>query len=248
MKIVSWNVNSLRAIYKKDFLDNLKKISPDVIGLQEIKAKKNQLSSGLLEVPGYQLILNSAKRPGYSGTAVYTKIRPRSINKNLGFRRFDDEGRLIELGFGDFNIMNLYLPNGGRQKQDMAYKLKTYDKLFSYIKNKKRLILIGDFNIAHKAIDLARPKENKDNTGFTPEERKKIDQLLDLGFIDTFRLFNKKGGNYSFWAYFAKARERNVGWRIDYCFVSRDLEKKIKKVFILPQIFGSDHCPVGVEL
>jgi len=124
MKIVSWNVNSLRAIYKKDFLDNLKKISPDVIGLQEIKAKKNQLSSGLLEVPGYQLILNSAKRPGYSGTAVYTKIRPRSINKNLGFRRFDDEGRLIELGFGDFNIMNLYLPNGGRQKQDMAYKLK----------------------------------------------------------------------------------------------------------------------------
>ncbi len=248
MKIVSWNVNGLRAIYRKNFLDNLKKINPDIIGLQEIKAKKNQLSSRLLEVPGYQLILNSAKRPGYSGTAVYTKIKPRSINKNLGFSRFDGEGRLTELGFGDFNIMNLYLPNGGRQKQDMAYKLKTYDKLFSYIKNKKKLILIGDFNIAHKTIDLARPKENKNNTGFTPEEREKIDQLLDLGFVDTFRMFNKKGDNYSFWAYFAKAREKNIGWRIDYCFVSRDLEEEIKGAFILPQIFGSDHCPVGVEL
>ena len=144
--------------------------------------------------------------------------------------------------------MNLYLPNGGRQKQDMAYKLKTYDKLFSYIKNKKKLILIGDFNIAHKTIDLARPKENKNNTGFTPEEREKIDQLLDLGFVDTFRMFNKKGDNYSFWAYFAKAREKNIGWRIDYCFVSRDLKEKVKGAFILPQIFGSDHCPVGVEL
>lgn len=248
MKIVSWNVNGLRAVYRKGFLNNLKKINPDIIGLQEIKVKKDQVPPNLLEIPGYQLILNSAKRSGYSGTAIYSKITPKNINKNLGFSRFDNEGRLIESEFDDFSLMNLYLPNGGRQKQDMAYKLKTYDKLFSYIKNKKRLILIGDFNIAHQKIDLARPKENKNNTGFTPEEREKINQLLDLGFVDSFRLFNKKGENYSFWAYFARTRERNIGWRIDYCFVSRDLEKKIKEAFILPQVFGSDHCPVGVRL
>ncbi len=248
MKIVSWNINGLRAVYRKNFLASLKKIDPDIIGLQEIKAKREQLPTDLLEVAGYQLILNPAQRPGYSGMAIYSKKRPNSISKFLGFNRFDNEGRLIELEFADFNIMNLYLPNGGRQKQDMVYKLKTYDKLFDYIKNKKRLILIGDFNIAHKAIDLARPQENKNNTGFTPEERKKIDQLLDLGFVDTFRMFNKEGNNYSFWAYFARARERNIGWRIDYCFVSQDLKKEVKKAFILPKILGSDHCPVGISL
>lgn len=248
MKIVSWNVNGLRAVYQKGFLASLKKISPDIIGLQEIKISADQIPPALKQIPGYQLIFNSGKRAGYSGTAIYTRIKPKAINKFLGMDRFDDEGRLVELEFADFNIMNLYLPNGGRQKQDMVYKLKAYDKLFDYIKNRKKLILIGDFNIAHKAIDLARPKENKNNTGFTPEERAKIDQLLDLGFVDTFRLFNKEGSNYSFWAYFARARERNVGWRIDYCFVSQDLKEKVKEAFILPQILGSDHCPVGVEI
>ncbi|MDD3679384.1 MAG: exodeoxyribonuclease III [Candidatus Shapirobacteria bacterium] len=248
MKIVSWNVNGLRAIYQKDFLVNLEKINPDIIGLQEIKAQENQLPQKLNQIPGYQLILNSAKRPGYSGTAVYTKITPRVINKTLGFKRFDDEGRLTELQFDDFILMNLYLPNGGRQKQDMQYKMTVYDKLFSYLKNKKKLILIGDFNIAHKEIDLARPKDNENNTGFTPEERKRIDYLLALGFEDTFRMFNKNRGNYSFWVYFAQARARNIGWRIDYCFVGRDLAGSVKKAFILKRITGSDHCPVGIEL
>jgi len=247
MKIVSWNINGLRAVYQKDFLGSLKKINPDIVGLQEIKAKEDQVPTDLFRVAGYQLILNPARRAGYSGTAIYTKHSPKQINNLLGFDRFDSEGRLIELEFDDFSLMNLYLPNGGRQKQDMVYKLKIYDKLFSYIKNKKRLILIGDFNIAHQEIDLARPKDNKNNTGFTPGEREKIDQLLTLGFIDTFRMFNKKGDNYSFWAYFARARERNIGWRIDYCFVSQDLKEKVKEAFILPQIFGSDHCPVGLR-
>lgn len=248
MKIVSWNVNGLRAVYQKEFLASLKKISPDIIGLQEIKVRADQIPLALEQVPGYRLIFNSGKRAGYSGTAIYTRIKPKAINKTLGMDRFDDEGRLIELEFADFNIMNFYMPNGGRQKQDMAYKLEAYDRLFDHLKDKKRLILIGDFNIAHQAIDLARPQENKNNTGFTPEERAKIDQLLDLGFIDTFRIFNKEGGNYSFWAYFARARERNVGWRIDYCFVSQDLKKEVKKAFILPEVFGSDHCPVGATI
>jgi len=248
MKIISWNINGFRAIYQKDFLTNLKTINPDIIGLQEIKAKENQLPANLLRMAGYQLILNPAKRAGYSGTAVYSKKEPKSTNKSLGLDRFDNEGRLIELEFENFNIMNLYLPNGGRQKQDMGYKLKVYDRLFSYIKDKKSLVLIGDFNIAHQPIDLARPVENKNNTGFTPKEREKIDQLLDLGFVDTFRLFNKEGGNYSFWAYFARARERNIGWRIDYCFVSQDLNENGKEAFILPKVLGSDHCPVGIAL
>ena len=248
MKIISWNINGFRAIYQKDFLTNLKTINPDIIGLQEIKAKENQLPANLLRMAGYQLILNPAKRAGYSGTAVYSKKEPKSTNKSLGLDRFDNEGRLIELEFENFNIMNSYLPNGGRQKQDMGYKLKVYDRLFSYIKDKKSLVLIGDFNIAHQPIDLARPVENKNNTGFTPKEREKIDQLLDLGFVDTFRLFNKEGGNYSFWAYFARARERNIGWRIDYCFVSQDLKEKVKEAFILPKVLGSDHCPVGIAL
>jgi len=248
MKIVAWNVNGLRAVYKKGFLSSLKQINPDIIGLQEVKVKKNQIPQRLVQIPGYQLVFNSAKRAGYSGTAVYTKIEPNSINKTLGLKRFDDEGRLIELVFKDFILMNLYLPNGGRQKQDMDYKLKAYDRIFEYIKERKKLILIGDFNIAHKEIDLARPKANKNSTGFTPEERKRIDRLLALGLEDTFRIFNKERGNYSFWAYFAKSRERNIGWRIDYCFVSRDLVKSVKKAFILTGVLGSDHCPVGVKL
>ena len=248
MKIVSWNINGLRAVYRKGFLANLEKINPDIIGLQEIKSKKNQLPKKLLAIPGYQLVLNSANRPGYSGTAVYTKEKPGLVNKVLGVKRFDQEGRLIELDFGDFTLMNLYLPNGGRQKQDMEYKLAVYDRFLGYLKGKERLVLIGDFNIAHQEIDLARPKDNKKNTGFTTEERKKIDQLLVLGLKDTFRLFNKEGGHYSFWVYYARARERNIGWRIDYCFVSQGLTAFVKKAFILDQVTGSDHCPVGIEL
>jgi exodeoxyribonuclease III len=248
MKIVSWNVNGLRAIYRKGFLASFKKINPDIIGLQEVKTRADQIPPGIGKIPGYQLVFNSGKRAGYSGTAVYTRMKPKTINKSLGMDRFDNEGRLIELEFADFTLINFYLPNGGRQKQDMIYKLESYDRIFKYLKVKKRLILIGDFNIAHREVDLARPKENKNNTGFTPEERKKIGQLLDLGFVDTFRLFNKEGGNYSFWAYFARARERNIGWRIDYCFASRDLAGSVKKAFILRDFLGSDHCPIGVEL
>jgi len=248
VKIVSWNVNGLRAVYKKGFLASLGKINPDIIGLQEIKIKADQIPPALEQIPGYQLVFNSGERAGYSGTAVYTRIKPKAINRILGMDRFDDEGRLIELKFADFTLINFYLPNGGRQKQDMVYKLRSYDKIFKYLKAKKRLILIGDFNVAHKEIDLARPAENKNNTGFTPEERVKIDQLLNLGFEDTFRIFNKEGENYSFWAYFARARERNVGWRIDYCFVSQDLKEEVKSAFILPKILGSDHCPVGAAI
>lgn len=248
MKIVSWNVNGLRAIYQKDFLSSLKQINPEIIGLQEVKANSNQIPQDLVKIPGYQLIFNSAKRAGYSGTAIYTKIKPDLINKTLGLKRFDDEGRLIELAFKDFTLMNLYLPNGGRQKQDLAYKLEAYDRLFAYLKEKKKIILMGDFNIAHKEIDLARPQDNANNTGFTPEEREKIDQLLKLGFKDTFRLFEKTGGHYSFWVYYARARERNVGWRIDYCFASQDLIESVKSAFILPWVMGSDHCPIGLKL
>jgi exodeoxyribonuclease-3 len=249
MKILSWNVNGIRAAYRKGFLDWFKQSNGDIICLQEIRAKEDQMPKKLVNVEGYHSYFSLAEKKGYSGTAVYSREKPLKIEKETGFKRFDQEGRMIKLKFKDFTLINFYMPNGGRQKQDMDYKLKFYDFFLSYLKTTdENLILTGDFNIAHNPIDLARPESNKNNTGFTLEERERITKLIDMGFIDTFRELNKEKEAYTFWTYMHNAREKNIGWRIDYFFVSEDLFPKIKDSFILSNVKGSDHCPIGINL
>jgi len=250
MKIVSWNVNGLRAIYKKGFWEWFEKIKADIVCLQETKIQEEQLSFDLVRLKNYSSFFNSASKKGYSGVGVFSKRNPLVVKRKLGLKRFDDEGRFLELQYPEFTLINLYLPHGGRQKENLAYKLKVYQFLFKYLQkmNKQKLILIGDFNIAHQEIDLARPKQNQRNIMFTPKEREQIDKLVELGFTDSFRKFYKEGGHYTWWPYFANARERNLGWRIDYTFVSKNLSSKIKDTFILPQVKGSDHCPIGIEI
>ncbi len=250
MKILSWNVNGIRAAYKKDFSKWLTRIKADVICLQEIKAQSEQIPKDLIKPRGYHSYFNFAEKKGYSGVAVYTKKEPLSVKNNIGFKRFDKEGRILKLQFPDFLLINLYLPYGARDKRNLGYKLKSYDYLISYLKKVKnrKIILIGDFNIAHQEIDLARPKDNRNNIMFTAEERKQIDRMIDLGFTDIFRKFNKQGGNYTWWSHRFNARERNLGWRLDYIFTSKSLTPKIKNAFILNKVTGSDHCPVGIEI
>lgn len=251
MKIISWNVNGLRAVNKRNFQSWFAETDADVVCLQEIKLQETQMPTDLVAPIGYyQAFFNFASKPGYSGVAVYTKVRPFRAGKDVGLPRFDEEGRFLRLEFADFTLLNLYLPHGGRQKENLGYKLEVYGKLIDYLKPlaKKNTILIGDFNIAHQDIDLVRPKENRDNIMFTPEERKQIDTIIGLGFTDTFRQFHKDGGHYTWWPYMANARARNLGWRIDYVFTSPSLTTKLKDAFILPDVLGSDHCPVGVVL
>lgn len=260
MKILSWNVNGIRAIYKKGFLDWLKKSRADIVCLQETKGQKEQFPFDLTQPKNYHSYFNSAARKGYGGVAIYTKEKPSKIEFNLGLKRFDQEGRLLELEFPNFTLINLYLPHGGRKKENYSYKLEVYERMIKYLRKipakgwsasggrRKKILLIGDFNVAHQEIDLARPKDNVKNTMFTPKERKQIDRIIKLGFIDSFRKFHEKGGNYTWWPYFRNCRERNLGWRIDYAFTSKSLTPKLKKAFILPKVKGSDHCPIGIQL
>ena len=249
MKIISWNVNGLRSVYQKGAL-KIDQMGADILCLQEIKASKEQLSSELVSPKGYYSYFNPAKKKGYAGTAVYSRQKPLSGEEKVGFKEFDDEGRFLKLDYPQFSLINLYLPHGGRRKEKLAYKLAVYDYLLNYLQKlkEKKVILTGDFNIAHEEIDLARPKENKNNIMFTPEERARIDRLVGSGFIDSFRKFYpQKKGAYTWWPYFANARARNLGWRIDYVFVAQKLAVKLKNAFILSEVKGSDHCPVGVE-
>lgn len=250
MKIISWNVNGLRAVYKRDFLKWFDQAGADIVTLQEIKLKQDQIPAELVTPSGYHAFYNFATKPGYSGVVVYTKEKPLSVATELGHTRFDSEGRMVRLDFSGFTLLALYLPHGGRQKENLLYKLEVYERLFAYVKQEKieQIILIGDFNIAHHDVDLARPKENRDNIMFTPEERKQIDTIIKFGFTDTFRKFHKDGGHYTWWPYMANARARNLGWRIDYVFTSPAMTKELEDAFILPDVPGSDHCPVGIEL
>ena len=248
MKILSCNVNGIRAANRKNFLQWFKKSRTDILCLQEVRAQKEQLSDSLLYPRGYNLYFNSANKKGYSGVAIYSKQKPLRIKYKLDLERFDQEGRMIELEYPDFTLINIYLPHGGRRKENLEYKLESYNYFFEYLKRSKdkKVILIGDFNIAHQEIDLARPESNKNNIMFTFEEREQINQLLNLGFIDSFREMNKRGGNYTWWPHAFNARERNIGWRIDYAFVSVGMV--IKRAFILNKVNISDHCPIGLEL
>lgn len=249
MKIISWNVNGIRAVYKKNFLDFVKSKNPDILCLQEIKANEKQLVN-LDRLKNYFPYFNSAEKKGYSGVAVYTKKKPLKIEKVIGFDLFDKEGRILILHFKKFILINIYIPHGGRQKEKLEYKLETYSFLFNLLKKleNKNIILTGDFNIAHNEIDLARPKNNKKNIMFTKDERNQIDKLINFNFIDTFRSLHEKEIKYSWWPYSVNARERNIGWRIDYIFISKKLEKKLKNSSILSEINGSDHCPIEIDI
>ena len=250
MKIISWNVNGLRAVFNKGFSKLFKEINADIVCLQEIKLQESQLTKQLISPNNFLSYSSFADKKGYSGVGVYTKEKPLKIENQLGLGKFDQEGRMLKLKYPDFTLVNFYIPHGGRQKENLSYKLEVYELLLNFLSKIKNqnVIVIGDFNIAHQEIDLARPKDNQKNIMFTPEERRKLDEIIELGFIDSFRIFNKKGGNYTWWPYFVDARERNLGWRIDYIFVSKPLWNKLKGAFILKDVYGSDHCPVGIEL
>jgi len=250
MKIISWNVNGIRAVYQRGFLKWLTNSRADIVCLQELKAQAEQIPADLLKPKNYSAYFNFASKKGYSGVAIYTKTKPVKTEHKLGLKRFDQEGRFLKLQYPKFALINLYLPHGGRQKENLSYKLKVYQRLLNFLKKikDKNIILIGDFNIAHQEIDLARPKDNRHNIMFTSVEREQLDKLIKLGFTDTFRKFNQKGGHYTWWPYFANARQRNLGWRIDYCFASKKITPKLKKSFILNKVKGSDHCPVGIRL
>jgi len=252
MRLLSWNVNGLRAVHRKGFLDWFLAERPHVLCLQETKASEEQLPPELINVTGYQSYFRSGKRKGYSGVALYTRVKPRKVDFGFGVERFDVEGRTIAADYGPFILLNVYFPNGGASEERLQYKLDFYDDFLDYLdglrRRRKKVVLCGDVNTAHKEIDLARPKQNVNNTGFLPEERAWITRLIEHGFIDTFRMFDKEPGNYSWWDMKTRSRERNVGWRIDYFFVSKNLKKNLKAAYILPEVMGSDHCPVGIDL
>jgi exodeoxyribonuclease-3 len=252
MRLLSWNVNGLRAIYRKGFLDWLMKESPDLLCLQETRLGKDQVPLELKDLPGYISYFSAGERKGYGGVALYTRIKPQSVGLGLGIEGFDDEGRAIVADYGGFILFNVYFPNGKASSQRLQYKLKFYDRFLSMADRLKakgrRIVICGDINTAHKEVDLARPKQNEKVSGFLPEERAWMDKLVSHGFLDTFRLFCQEAGHYSWWDLKTSSRARNVGWRIDYFFVSDDLRENVESAFILKDVSGSDHCPVGVEL
>ena len=246
MRIISWNVCGFSSICKKGKLFELKRYKPDISCLQEIKSTKPNIPLEFL-ISGYKPFVNPAK---FHGTIILTKPKPIKVTKKIGHQKFDSEGRFLRLDFPNFTLINVYMPHGGRFKERISYKLEVYDFLLRYLERIKNedVILAGDFNIAHKPVDLARPRENEDHTMFTLEERQKLDELIKLGFVDTFRKFYKSPGYYTWWLRAYNARKMNVGWRIDYIFVSESLESKLRDAFILSAVKGSDHCPVGVDI
>lgn len=253
MKIISWNVNGIRAAQRKGFMEWLRKENPDILCLQETKAHPAQLEENLINPPGYQTHWSSAEKKGYSGVALYLKDNPLQVSKGIGQAEFDAEGRTLVTEYPDFILYNGYYPNGQHDLGRVPFKLRYSDTVLSHAlktqkQKKKPIILAGDFNTAHKEIDLARPKQNEGNTGFLPEERAWIDKLVDKGFIDIFREFEAGPHHYTWWSYRAGARQKNIGWRIDYFFVTPDLKPQVQKAYLQPQVMGSDHCPVVIEL
>ena len=252
MKLISYNVNGIRAAMNKGFLDWLAKESPDIIGLQEIKALETDVELRVFQDLGYQVYWYPAVKKGYSGVAILTKVAPKFVHYGMGVSAYDSEGRMIRAVFDSFSFISAYFPSGttGDIRQDFKYAF--LNDVYGYIQDLKRehpaLILSGDYNICHKAIDIHNPISNKNTSGFLPEERAWMDKFVDLGFIDTFRAFNTDPGHYSWWSYRAGSREKNLGWRIDYHMASKEIENKLKSAVILQDVVHSDHCPVVLEL
>jgi exodeoxyribonuclease-3 len=250
--LLSWNVNGLRAVYNKNFMDWFVETKPDILAVQETKAHEDQLPEALKNVQGYTSYFSSAERRGYSGVALYTREKPLSVQTGFGIKEYDTEGRILIANYGSFILYNIYFPNGKASKERLAYKMAFYDVFLDHADKQKKagksVIVCGDVNTAHQEIDLARPKENETVSGFLPEERAWIDKFISHGYIDTFRMFEKSGGHYSWWDYKTRARERNIGWRIDYFFISENLRDRIESAFILSEVTGSDHCPIGIQM
>ena len=252
LTLFSWNVNGIRAVHKKGALGWFIKDKPDILCVQETKAQAEQVPDPIKNIDGYHAYFCSAEKKGYSGVAIYSKTKPNKVTQGFGIKRFDSEGRTLIAEYDDFVLFNIFFPNGKASKERLKYKLDFYDAFLEYVlklkKAGKNIVICGDVNTAHKEIDLARPKANEKTSGFLPEERAWIDKLIGHGFIDTFRVFNDQPDQYTWWDMITRARERNVGWRIDYFYVSESLRKNLKKAGISQQIMGSDHCPIGIEL
>ncbi|MFX1508325.1 MAG: exodeoxyribonuclease III [Promethearchaeota archaeon] len=251
MELLSWNVNGIRACINKGFIEWVKQRNPEILCLQETKAQPNQISFSF-DLPNYHIYWSSALKKGYSGVATFSNIKPISVSQKLGKKELDEEGRFLQLEFNDFYLINLYFPNAQRELKRLDYKLRFNQALLSYLnelkKKGKGIILCGDFNVAHKEIDLKNPKENQNNAGFSPKERIFFSELLEHGFIDTFREFNQSPDQYTWWTYRYNARSRNIGWRIDYFVINQEFRDRLKSAFILKEVMGSDHVPVGIIL
>ncbi|HJJ03659.1 MAG TPA: exodeoxyribonuclease III [Clostridiaceae bacterium] len=249
MKLVSWNVNGLRAIYKKGFEESFKELDADIFCIQETKMQEGQIE---LDLQGYYQYYNYAERKGYSGTAIFTKKEPLKVSYGMGIEEHDKEGRVITLEFDKFYMVNCYTPNSGRELARLEYRMTWEDEFKKYLiklDKQKPVIICGDLNVAHTEIDLKNPKSNRKNAGFTDEERSKIEELLNSGFTDSFRkMYPDKEEAYTWWSYMFNARANNAGWRIDYFLVSDRISKNIKDAYIYSEIMGSDHCPVGLEI
>jgi len=252
MRLYSWNVNGIRTAEKKGLYKWFTTTQPDILCLQEIKAQPEQLPPHIHNIPGYHVCWNPGERKGYSGVATWSKEKPLKAIMGFGIKKFDGEGRILITEFPQFVLMNIYYPNGKKNQERLQYKLDFYDAFLQYAdkikKQGKHLVICGDVNTAHTEIDLARPKENEKISGFLPVERKWIDTFLSHGYVDTFRHFNTQPQQYTWWDMKTGARARNVGWRIDYFFVSQEFLPELTNAFIMPDVQGSDHCPVGIEL
>ncbi len=251
-KILCWNVNGIRAAQRNGFLEWLHKEIPDILCVQETKANPDQLDADLREPSDYQAYWNYPERKGYGGVATFTRERPRRVQNTIGNEKFDIEGRVIISEYSEFTLFNVYFPNGKKDDIRLKYKMDFYDAFFDFMEplrqKGERLIICGDYNTAHKEIDIARPRENEKVSGFLPTERAWLDKLVTYGYVDTFRHFNQEPNQYTWWDLKTRARERNVGWRIDYFFVTENLLKSVSRAFIMPEVMGSDHCPIGIIL
>ena len=255
VKLTSWNVNGIRAVLKKGFMDFFNENKSDILCIQETKAHPEQVE---IELPGYNDFWNSAEKKGYSGTAVFSKVKPFEVANGIGIEKHDNEGRVITADYEHFYLVNCYTPNSKRDLSRLDYRHNEWEVDFleylKHLEKRKPVILCGDLNVAHTEDDLTNPQSNRatksrlGNAGFTNEERASFDNLLSAGFIDTFREFTKGNGHYSWWSYMAQARQRNIGWRIDYFMISPALRPNLKSAKILPNIMGSDHCPIEIEL
>ncbi|MCB2308279.1 exodeoxyribonuclease III [Clostridium estertheticum] len=252
MKIYSWNVNGIRAIKNKGFIEWVEGEQPDVLCLQETKIQEDQISDELKNIEGYYSYFCCAQKKGYSGVAIYTKQKPISVMRGIGIEKFDSEGRILIAEFENFTLFNIYFPNGQKDEDRLNYKMEFYDELLAYCeklrKKGKKLIICGDYNTAHNVIDLKNPKANEKYSGFLPIERAWMDKFISHGYVDTFRYLHSEEVKYSWWSYRFKAREKNAGWRLDYFFITKDLLSELKEATILNDVVGSDHCPVSIIL
>jgi exodeoxyribonuclease-3 len=252
MKIVTYNVNGIRAAMSKGLIDWISQVSPDVLCVQEIKANPDQVGVFEFEELGYHHYWYPAQKKGYSGVAIFTKQKPKHIEYGCGIKEYDDEGRILRIDFEEFSVMSVYHPSGSSGDLRQAFKMEWLEAFLNYINQLKatypKLVICGDFNICHKAIDIHNPKSNANTSGFLPEEREWMEQFINSGFVDSFRYFNQEPHQYSWWSYRAGSRAKNLGWRIDYNFVTENLKNRISRSVILPSAIHSDHCPVLLEM